>query len=133
LLMIVADKPAESWSDEDTTRFEARLSELARKFLNVEALRSEVNARSKEGFEVRRITVTRPDGQEINRVVWTDRRQEALLDNLVADILARADLKSNPQLQQALVARLTEEVLNEESEEILKTAKSSKSHMLSTS
>jgi len=30
--MIVADKPAESWTDEDVTRFEIKLSDIARRF-----------------------------------------------------------------------------------------------------
>jgi hypothetical protein len=38
LVMIIADKPAESWTDENVTGFEIKLSDLARRFKNLEAL-----------------------------------------------------------------------------------------------
>ena len=63
LVMIVADKPAESWTDLDVTRFEIELADLVRKFQNLEALQKETTAKG-EGFEARRITVTHADGQE---------------------------------------------------------------------
>ncbi|MEM9510695.1 MAG: hypothetical protein AAGA16_23925, partial [Cyanobacteria bacterium P01_E01_bin.35] len=63
LVMIVADKPAESWTDRDVTRFEIELADLVRKFQNLEALQKETTAKG-EGFEARRITVTHADGQE---------------------------------------------------------------------
>lgn len=63
LLVIVADKSAESWIDEDFTGFEIKLSDLARRFKNLEALQKEVATKG-EGFEARKVTVTRPDGQE---------------------------------------------------------------------
>ncbi|GAB4543586.1 MAG: hypothetical protein Tsb0014_37280 [Pleurocapsa sp.] len=63
LVMIVADKPAESWIDQDVTRFEIELANLVRKFQNLEALQKETTAKG-EGFEARRITVTHADGQE---------------------------------------------------------------------
>lgn len=63
LVMIVADKPAESWTDQDVTRFEIELADLVRKFQNLEALQKDTT-RKGEGFEARRITVTHADGQE---------------------------------------------------------------------
>ena len=63
LVMIVADKPAESWADKDVTRFEIELADLVRRFQNLEALQKEATAKG-EGFEARRITVTHSDGQE---------------------------------------------------------------------
>ena len=110
LVMIVADKPAEVWTDKDVTAFELNLSDLARRFKNLEALQKEVAAGSKGGFEVRRLTLTRPDGSEIHRMVWVDQEQQQRIDPLIETVLAECD---NPQLQQALLARLTERVLGE--------------------
>jgi len=73
LLMIVGDKPAEAWTDQDVLRFEANLGDLVRRFQNLEALQGEMVARG-EGLEARRITVTRPDGHEEHRVIWLDQR-----------------------------------------------------------
>ncbi len=120
LLMIVADKPAEVWEDKDFTRFEAALGDLARRFKNLEALQKEVAASSKGGFEARRITVTRPNGEEIHQMVWMDHEQQAKVDPLIEKILAECgDRATSPQearqLQQALLTRLTERVLGEES------------------
>ncbi|MFP4124636.1 MAG: hypothetical protein ACLFWI_27300, partial [Coleofasciculus sp.] len=66
LVMIVADKPAESWTDENVTGFEIKLSDLARRFKNLEALDHETRDQG-EGFDARRITVTQPDGKETHR------------------------------------------------------------------
>ncbi|NJM00555.1 MAG: hypothetical protein HC924_18070 [Synechococcaceae cyanobacterium SM2_3_2] len=88
VVMVVADKPAESWSDEDVTAFEVRLSDVARRFKNVEAVQSEMRARDPQsGFEARRITVTRPDGQETDEVVWTDERSRRLIQTEVERVL----------------------------------------------
>lgn len=108
--MIVADKPAESWTDEDATGFEIKLSDIARRFKNLEALQKEVAAKG-EGFEARRITVTRPDGKETHGIVWSDRESEGKIEALVEEILQKPILRDNPQLQQAFVAKLTERVL----------------------
>ncbi|MBS0016864.1 MAG: hypothetical protein KFF72_10980 [Arthrospira sp. SH-MAG29] len=110
LVMIVADKPAESWTDEDATGFEIKLSDIARRFKNLEALQKEVAAKG-EGFDARRITVTRPDGEETHRMVWVERESEGKIEALVEEILQNSILRDNPQLQQAFVAKLTERVL----------------------
>jgi len=109
LVMIVADKPAESWTDEDVTLFEIRLSDLTRRFKNLEALRAEVAAKG-GGFEARRITVTRPDGEEINQIVGIDRECQDQIEELVEKVLEI--LPDNIQLRQAVIAKLTERVLD---------------------
>jgi len=42
----------------------------------LEALQKEVAAKGGHGFEARKITVTRPDGEETNRMVWFDNEQK---------------------------------------------------------
>nr|WP_317265261.1 hypothetical protein [Arthrospira sp. SH-MAG29] len=116
--MIVADKPAESWTDEDATRFEIKLSDISRRFKNLEALQKEVAAKG-EGFEARRITVTRPDGEETHRMVWVEHESENQIEKLVEATLQNDLLRHNPQLQQAFVAKLTERVLGATSQENL--------------
>ncbi len=113
LVMIVVDKPAESWTDEDVTRFEINLSDLTRRFKNLEALRAEVAAKG-GGFEARRITVTRPDGEEINQIVGIDRECQDQIEELVEKVLEI--LPNNTQLRQAVIAKLTERVLDLASE-----------------
>lgn len=117
LVMIIADKPAESWSDEDATAFELKVSNVARRFKNLEALRTEVAASQQAGFEARRITITRPDGQETHRMVWLDNKQQNRINDLVEEFLGKLTLYDDPQLQQALVAKLAERVLGADSQE----------------
>jgi hypothetical protein len=119
LVMIVADKPAEVWTEADVTLFESKLGDLARRFKNLEALQKEVAANSQGGFEARRITVTRSNGEEIHQMVWMDYEQQATVDLIVERILAECrDRATSPQeirqLQQALLTRLTERVLGDE-------------------
>ncbi|MBW4566304.1 MAG: hypothetical protein KME32_35655 [Mojavia pulchra JT2-VF2] len=115
LLMIVADKPAESWTDEDVTNFELKLSDLARRFKNLEALQKDSQTRTSEGFEARKITVTRPDGQETHSLVWFDHENQVQIDGVVEEILGILRKYENPQLHQSVVAKLTEYVLGSES------------------
>ncbi|MEH1780543.1 MAG: hypothetical protein V7L26_15790 [Nostoc sp.] len=115
LLMIVADKPAESWTDEDVTNFELKLSDLARRFKNLEALQKDSQTRTSEGFEARKITVTRPDGQETHSLVWFNHENQVQIDGLFEEILGILRRYENPQLHQSVVAKLTEYVLGSES------------------
>lgn len=108
--MIVADKPAAFWIDEDFTGFEIKLSDLARRFKNLEALQKEVATKG-EGFEARKVTVTRPDGQETHGMVWIDRENQDQIESVLNEILGILNKYDNNQLQQAVVARLTERVL----------------------
>ncbi len=113
LLMIVVDKPAESWTDADMTSFEPKLSDLARRFINLEALQKGMVASKNQGFDARRITIARPDGQEVHRLVWLDREDSDRLEPLVEKILNEALVQGSDRLQQALIAKLAEKVLGE--------------------
>ena len=110
IVMVIADKPAESWKDEDATRFELNLSDLSRRFKNLEALQASVKATSKGGFEARRITVTRPDGTEVNKMVWANDEHQAKVDPSIDDIFSQFP---DQQLREALLTRLTERMFDE--------------------
>ncbi len=110
LLMIVADKPAESWSDEDVINFELKLGDLARRFKNLEAIQKDMAATSHVGFKACRVTLTHPDGSEVHRMLWFDRTIEDAADRIVDRILAE-DLQSNDLLKQAVIAKLNEKGL----------------------
>jgi len=115
LLMIVVDKPAESWNDADMTSFEPKLSDLARRFINLEALQKGMVASKNQGFDARRITIARPDGQEVHQLIWLDREDSDRLEPLVEKILNEAIVQGSDRLQQALIAKLAEKVLNKKS------------------
>ncbi|MEQ9368634.1 MAG: hypothetical protein RIG63_06310 [Coleofasciculus chthonoplastes F3-SA18-01] len=106
LVMIVADKPAESWSDEDMTQFEINLSDVARRFKNLEALRADVDAKG-GGFEALRITVTRQNGQEINQIVGIDYDLQTQAEELVEN-MQKTLPNNNTQLRQFAISLLVE-------------------------
>ena len=110
VVMVVADKPAESWTDEDVTRFELNLSDLSRRFKNLEALQATVKAQGKGGFEARRLTVTRPDGTEVNKLVWADDEHQAKVDPAIDEFFQRFP---DAQLREMLLTRLTERMFDE--------------------
>lgn len=112
LIMIVADKPAQSWTDEDVTNFEIQLSDIARRFKNLEALQNDAQPELDEGFEPRKITVTRPDGRETHSLVWLNVENQAEIDAVVEEILGILNKYNQPQLYEAVVAKLTERVFD---------------------
>ncbi len=110
LVRIVADKHPKSWTDEDFSRFEVDLSDLVRRFENLESLWTEIRRQGK-GFDAWRITVTEPNGQESHEVVWIDKEDTELFDRLVEEVLNKPALKDNPRLQKGFLAKLNEKLL----------------------
>jgi len=108
LMMIIADKPAESWKDEDVSLFQSKLAELSSKFSNLEAIQEEVKVKG-EGLSARRITVTRSDGEETNHMIWIDNQRESEVNQKVEEILAM--LPKDKQLRETILAKLTEKIL----------------------
>jgi hypothetical protein len=110
LALVISDKPASSWTDDDFVVFENNLSDLARKFANLEALQKNPQY-SGDGVDVRRITLTRPDGTEVNQMVWIEEKYKKDADGLIEEILRKAG--ENRQLHQAIIAGLAEKILNQ--------------------
>ncbi len=110
LLMVIADKPVESWTDESLVNFEVKLKDISRRFINLEALRADKTSVN-EGFEARRITITRPDGTDINQVVWIDNERKNQVESIVEKILKDESLKDS-KLQLAVIAKLAERILS---------------------
>lgn len=114
LVMIVADKPLETWSDADSGAFEVNAGDLARRFANLEALQKEAARNHEAGFEARRITITRADGTEFSDLVWLDADQGKSLDGQVELLLGQ--LRSvNPEHQRrAIAVTLLERLIGKE-------------------
>lgn len=110
VVMVVADKPPRSWTDQDITAYELALSDVARRFKNLEALQKDRETQGL-GFEAQRLTVTRSDGREVNRVVWVDRDREAQVEQLVDEVLQHELLNKNSQLQQIFLVKLSDRLL----------------------
>jgi hypothetical protein len=113
LAMVVADRPAMNWTHEDHLAFELNVAETARRFANLEALQKEAAAHGVEGYDARRITITLPDGREINRMVWFNRQSgDRILEHatrLVNEIRSIVD----EHQQQAVLVAMTEQLLED--------------------
>jgi hypothetical protein len=121
LVMIVADRPPESWSDEDSLGFEVKLSDVSRKFKNLEALQKEVAANNRSGFNACRVTLTKSDGTELNRIVWTDQSQEKFINRMIDEFLGNLGSeyeKLKPALESNLLQRMLQDNLTSESTQL---------------
>ena len=105
LLMIVADKPPRVWRDEDITTFDTELANIARKVKNFEAIQKEISKANNNGFNARRVTVTKPDGTETNKMVWTDRKKQNEIDKI-----AQSFIDENENIKEAITASLIDKV-----------------------
>lgn len=112
LLMVIADKPVDSWTDNDVLVFEVKLSEIVRRFKNLEAiidLKGEIN----EGFDARKITVTYPNGKEINEVVWLDQKDKEEVKR-IAEKVVDSLMNNNDKINKAILTAIIERVFEEE-------------------
>ncbi|MBK8223043.1 MAG: hypothetical protein IPK73_18675 [Candidatus Obscuribacter sp.] len=118
VLMVIGDKPSTSWTDDDVSLFETGLRDFVRRFNNFESLHADADAPG-AGYDARRITLTKPSGQEVHRVVWLDKTKEADVTSLAKQIIDEK-LKAHPELQDAIISKLAELILQRETEQPLK-------------
>lgn len=122
VLMIIGDKPVVSWTDDDVQLFETGLNDFVRKFNNFEVLQKNLLEAPGADFDARRITLTKPSGQEVHRIVWIDRNREAQIADIVDEIIEQK-LKLHADLEEAIISRLTERILQRDKEETSSSVK----------
>jgi len=111
LMLIISGKPPKSWRDEDVMLFESKLSDMARRFLNLELLQKEIAVPS-EGIDARRITITYSVGDEIHEMLWIDRKSYANLEQLAEKIIESYGLLEDSSVRQGLGAVLVEKLFD---------------------
>jgi hypothetical protein len=116
LVMVVADKPVSSWTDNDALSFEIKFGETVRRFRNLESL-IDLTSDNREGFEARKITVTYPTGEEINEIVWLGHKERAEVDQWVNKLFSGEIFRKNNKISRAILAALIERVFGLEKEE----------------
>lgn len=113
LLSLVAGMPAVSWQDQDLARFRTQLPDLAEQLRRLVALHTAAAAAGRDdGFDVHRVTLTRPDGHEQHRVVWLDHRTAPGLDAVLDTALASAHAILDAHGESALLALLAGRVMS---------------------
>ncbi len=117
ILLIIMNKAPKSWTDEDVVVFETKLSDIARRFTNLEALQKEIAIPS-EGIDARRITITYPDGKEIHQMLWIDRDKQINIEQIADKIIESYDLDDDTTLKQAVTAALIEKIFHKRGENV---------------
>lgn len=112
LIMVIADKPADSWSDVDAESFELKLLDVARRFKHLEAIVRNNDALWRSGSEARRLSIVKTDGTELNDIAWIDAAERGALEAKVEEIVE--GLPADRAQQRALLAVLTERILGAE-------------------
>lgn len=109
--MVVAQRPVDTWTEDDALRFEVNLSEISRRFTILEALQRDAAAEGRDGFDARRVAITRPDGTELHRLVWLDQSERDLIDLHVRRLLEGMNGIEHEHQRQAVAAALVERLL----------------------
>lgn len=109
--MVVAQRPVDTWTEDDALRFEVNLSEIARRFTILESLQRDAAAEGRDGFDARRVAITRPDGTELHRLVWLDQSERDLIDLHVRRLVEGMNSIEHEHQRQAVAAALVERML----------------------
>lgn len=110
VLMVVSDKPVDSWSDKDVLSFEIKLGEIVRRFKSIEAI-IELTPDSNRGFEARKVTITHQDGTEFSEVLWLDSAEKDKIGTVSQQIKEKF-FNDNDKMNKALLSAIIEEVLS---------------------
>jgi hypothetical protein len=109
--MVVAEKPADIWTDEDILSFELNLSELASRFLALYSMQEDALADGRAGFQARRITIMEADGTRLQQMVWIAADEGQRIEQQVNALLEHLEHIQSEQQRQAIIVRLAERVL----------------------
>lgn len=118
IVMGIADKPLNSWTDADIDAFGLTLADLSRRFKYLEAIIKDNNTLWNNRAEARRVSIVRTDGSELHDIAWIDEAEKPFLENKAEEIIA--SLSGDRLHQKALLAVLTEKILGSENQTLLK-------------
>ena len=110
---MIADKPAESWHDDDEIQFENNLLNLSQHFMRLLALRTESESHEKQGLGAKSWILTLPDGKEIHRV-WIEKSEEAHIYTLVEELLASPQIQNNEKIKVGIATQFLQKVIEDQ-------------------
>ena len=112
---VVAQKAPAEWTDNDRERFSQELPQRLAAFGRLVAMYAQRRADGGGPFDALRVTVTRPDGSEYDRLVGIDQRKrpdiESVLGRALDDLAVVTG--STQRAGHALLALLSEQLLTE--------------------
>ncbi len=125
VLMAIVDKPVRSWTDNDVINHESKMSDIARRFRNLEAIQDKLAEKPSDGIKARKVTVMLPDGNNIvDDVIWIEESKQKSINEITSKII-KESLDYDDTLQKAIIAELIEKVFHKQ-ETVAKTVKANK-------
>lgn len=114
----LAKKPPTSWNDIDKAQLESNLSQIARKFRHFEAVSYEKREHTElSAGEPIRLGITRPNQPEQEQVVTLPSTAEEQADEIereIEQVFNRFDADGNPEFRLAVLARISQKLMQEE-------------------
>ncbi len=110
VVMVISDKPADSWTDKDVLSFEIKLGALVKRFKSIEAM-IELAPDENKGFEATKVTVTHQDGREFTEVLWLDSTERDEI-NTLAQKIKNEFFNHGDKINKALLSSIIEGVLS---------------------
>ena len=110
---VLSKKAPTEWTDRDFARFRHELRVQVAAFQRLVALHAAGRARGRGPFQSLRITITRPDGREHDRLVAVEDADRPIAEEVLADALAalESNLGSLGQAEKSLLACLGDRLL----------------------
>jgi hypothetical protein len=120
LASLLGGRPPATWDDQDRARFEVQLAAAARTFRHFQVLAFEMNRAGAALLDgdahALRVSITVPDGPEVERVVQVPARLRDSLEQAREEVrraLASAELLDDPNAAVAFLAQMVRELLAE--------------------
>ncbi|HEX7997931.1 MAG TPA: hypothetical protein VF528_06030 [Pyrinomonadaceae bacterium] len=117
---LLANKPPASWNDTDLARFEIGLAEVSRSLLNIELLSFELHKHGGNALlsdnEMMRLGITTLGEPERQKVIIVSKQDRLLIESaghVVEQALESAGLNGNAELRLAVLAKLSQKVLEQ--------------------
>lgn len=111
VLMVIADRPADTWTDDDALAFELNLTDLAYRFRTLFALQEDLSLSHREGFDARRVVITHPNGLAVRETVWVGREHEQLVNDKLDELEGVLGVVSSEMLRTAIAVRFAERLI----------------------
>ena len=116
ILMFLSHKPTKKWSDTDCSEVDVKLSDYAKRILDLESLRVHYDREKSKfdgEFDVILLNSIKKGNEPVNEVVTIDRRRKEAIQDCKEEIYMAIKKHSDAELQLAALASVVDEFLNE--------------------
>ena len=116
VLMFLGQKPTKKWTDTDRAETDVKLSDYAKRIIDLEALRihyDKTKVNMDGDFDVILLRSLKKGGEAIDEVVAIDRKRKDAIQACKAELFNALNEHSDSELQLAALAEVVDEFLNE--------------------